>query len=86
MIGWYLLKIALLLPLLGGFAFLLLWTWRKVEGRMPGAALERLAQVRETTMLAPGTRIAVVRFDGRDILVALSRGGVTRLAEGGRDA
>ncbi len=53
---------------------------------MPGANIERLAQVREATMLAPGTRVAVIRFDGRDILVAMSRGGVTLLAEGARDA
>ena len=83
MIGLYLLKIVLLLPLLGALAFGLMWLWRKVETRMPGASLEKLASVREATMLAPGTRLAVVRFEGRDILVALTRGGVTLLARGG---
>ena len=55
---------------------------------MPGQSAPRLAAVREATMLAPGTRLAVVRFDGRDILLAMTRGGVTLLAEGGshRDA
>lgn len=91
MIGLYLLKIALLLPLLGGLAFGLLWLWRKVETRMPGQPVQRLATVREATMLSPGTRLAVVRFDGRDILLATTRGGVTLLAhsglaEGARDA
>ena len=83
MIILYLLKIALLLPLLGALAFGLLWSWRKVETRMPGvAAADKLAVVREATMLAPGTRLAVVRFDGRDVLLAMTRGGVTLLAQG----
>ena len=86
MIGLYLLKILLLLPLLGGLAFGLLWLWRKVETRMPGASSERRAKVVEATVLSPGTKVAVIRFDGRDLLVAFARGGVTLLAEGSHHA
>jgi flagellar protein FliO/FliZ len=38
-------------------------------------------RVVETLMLSPTQRIAVLAFHDREILVALGRGGLTRLAE-----
>ena len=76
MIGTYLLKLALLLPLVCGLLFLCLWAWRKLEGRLPGAPAGRTMAVRETMMVSPGLRLAVIEFEGRKLLVSVGRGGV----------
>jgi flagellar protein FliO/FliZ len=75
-IGTYLLKLALLLPLVCGLLVLCLWAWRKLEQRMPGAPANRMIAVRETMMVSPGLRLAVVEFEGRKLLVSVGRGGV----------
>lgn len=77
MIGAYLLKLALLLPLVCGLLFLCLWAWRKLEARLPGTPANRMVAVRETMMVAPGLRLAVIEFEGRKLLVSVGRGGVT---------
>lgn len=78
---WYLLKLALLLPLLAGLIWGSLWLTRKMQTRMTDPQRERAARLVETTMLAPGMRLAVVEFRGREILVGASRNGLVRLAE-----
>ncbi|WP_414899964.1 flagellar biosynthetic protein FliO [Sphingomonas flavalba] len=77
MIWTYLLKLALLLPLVCGLLFGCLWVWRKLETRLPGASGDRMMAVRETMMVSPGLRLAVIEFEGRKLLVAVGRGGVT---------
>ena len=77
MIWAYLLKLALLLPLVCGLLFACLWAWRKLESRLPGTSGERMIAVKETMMVSPGLRLAVVEFEGRKLLVAVGRGGVT---------
>ena len=79
---WYLLKLLVLLPLIGGLA----WTSLKLAQRMqakfgtaPGAA--KSVRIIETTMLSPTLKLAVIEFHGREILVSASRTGLTRLAE-----
>ena len=80
---WYLVKLALLLPLIG----LLIWGSLKLTQRMQarlGAApggRARSVRVVETVMLAPGQKLAVIEFRGREILVSATRQGLTRLAE-----
>ena len=76
MIGSYLLKLALLLPLVCGLLVLCLWAWRKLETRLPGAPANRLLAVKETMMVSPGLRLAVLEFEGRRLLVSVGRGGV----------
>lgn len=77
MIGAYLLKLALLLPLVCGLLFLCLWAWRKLEAKLPGNPANRMVAVRETMMISPGLRLAVIEFEGRKLLVSVGRGGVT---------
>lgn len=78
---WYVLKLLVLLPLIG----LLIWGSLKLAQRMqsrfgaPGAA--KAVRVVETTMLSPTLKLAVIEFHGREILVSVSRQGLTRLAE-----
>ena len=78
----YFLRLALLLPLLA----LLIWgslrLTRYLETRMVGAAAggKRIELV-ETSLVAPGLKLAVVRFHGREILLGCSRSGLVRLGE-----
>ncbi|MDP2130716.1 MAG: flagellar biosynthetic protein FliO [Erythrobacter sp.] len=84
----YLLRLALLLPLLGGLIWGSLWLTRYLQtrlagtaGRSGGRAGGRHLQLVETSLIAPGMKLAVVRFHDRDILLGLSRQGVVRLGE-----
>ncbi len=80
----YLLRLALLLPLLGGLIWGSLWLTRYVQTRLagqPGSGGGRQLQLVETSLIAPGVKLAVVRFREREILLGLSRHGMVRLAE-----
>ena len=82
--GWYLLKLAILLPLIAGMIWGSLKLAKKMQTRMGagGEGRTRSIKVVETMMLSPGQRLAVIEFNGRDILVASSKGAFTWLAEG----
>ncbi|MBV8237881.1 MAG: flagellar biosynthetic protein FliO [Sphingomonas sp.] len=73
----YVLKLVILLPLVCGLMIGSLWLWRRLESRMPGKAPTRLIAVKETMMISPGLRLAVVDFEGSRLLVSVGRGGVT---------
>jgi flagellar protein FliO/FliZ len=78
----YLLRLALLLPLLAGLIWGSLWLTRMMQTRLvgtPGGG--RHLQLVETSLIAPGIKLAVVRFHGREILLGLSRHGMVRLSE-----
>jgi flagellar protein FliO/FliZ len=84
----YLLRLALLLPLLAGLIWGSLWLTRWLQTRLhglPGAGIGagggRHLQVVETSLVAPGMKLAVVRFHDREILLGLSRQGPVRLGE-----
>jgi flagellar protein FliO/FliZ len=79
MLWTYILKLVVLLPLVCGLMVGCLWLWRRVETRMPGFAskpADRLIAVKETMMISPGLRLAVLDFEGRRLLVSVGRGGV----------
>ena len=79
----YFARLALLLPLLG----LLIWGSLKLTKHLQSRMVGRLggsgtrAELVETTLLAPGMNLAVVRFHGREILLGCTRQGLVRLAE-----
>ncbi|WP_033921841.1 flagellar biosynthetic protein FliO [Sphingomonas sp. 37zxx] len=75
----YILKLAVLLPLVCGLLIGCLFLWRRLEARLPGNQGDRLLKVRETMMLSPGLKLAVIDFEGRRLLVSVGRGGVTLL-------
>ncbi|WP_374408697.1 flagellar biosynthetic protein FliO [Pelagerythrobacter sp.] len=81
--GWYILKLLILLPLIG----LMIWGSLKLAQRMQGkfgapqGGGGKAVRIVETTMLSPTMRLAVIEFHGREILVSTSRAGLTRLAE-----
>ena len=76
MMWTYVLKLVILLPLVCGLMIGSLYLWRRVESRMPGKSAARLIAVRETMMISPGVRLAVLDFEGRRLLVSVARGGV----------
>ena len=79
---WYVIKLIVLLPLIGGLAWGSLKLAQKMQGRMgtSGGQAKRFRIV-ETTMLSPGLKLAVIEFGGREILVSASRQGLTRLGD-----
>lgn len=72
----YVLKLAVMLPLVCGLLIGSLWLWRKLEARMPGQPTDRTIKVTETMMVSAGTRLAVIEFEGSKLLVSVSRAGV----------
>ena len=82
----YFLRLLFLVPLVGGMAFAALWLWRKAQpGLTGGAQRERLVKVVDAVPLGTAGRLAVVEFDGKRLLLAVSRNGVTRVDEGRSD-
>lgn len=79
---WYVLKLLVLLPLIGLLAWGSLKLAQKMQARMAAATPgTRTVRIVETVMLSPTQRLAVIEFRGREILVAATRAGLTRLAE-----
>lgn len=79
---WYILKLLVLLPLIGLLAWGSLKLAQKMQARIAAATPgTRTVRIVETVMLSPGQRLAVIEFRGREILVATTRTGMTRLAE-----
>jgi len=80
----YILKLVILLPLVCGLMIGCLWLWRRLESRMPGQPADRMLKVTETMMVSTGTKLAVLEFEGRRLLVSVSRNGVTLIDRGGQ--
>lgn len=79
----YILKLVILLPLVCGLLIGCLYLWRRLEARMPGNQGERMLKVKETMMISPGLRLAVLDFEGRRLLISVCRGGVTLIDKAG---
>lgn len=79
----YILRLLILLPLIGGMAWGSLWLWKRVQMGVPlaGAKQARAVEMVGVLPLGPGTKLAVVEFAGQQILLSVSRTGVTRLAD-----
>jgi flagellar protein FliO/FliZ len=85
----YLLRLALLLPLLAGLIWGSLWLTRWLQTRLagaPGQGGARQLQLVGTSLIAPGMKLAVVRFHDREILLGCTRHGLVRLSEVGVNA
>ena len=86
----YLLRLALLLPLLAGLIWGSLWLTRWLQTRLGTAPATaggtRRLQLVETSFLAPGVKLAVVRFRDREILLGCTRQGLVRLGEAPAEA
>lgn len=81
----YIIKLVLLVPLVGGLAWLSLWLWKRAQsGLLTGTAVHaRTLRVVEITSLGPQTRIALIECDGRRLLIGQSRAGLVALGQMG---
>ncbi len=79
---WYILKLIILLPLIGGMIWGSLKLTKHLQGKLGLASSgPRAVRIVETQMLSPTQKLVVLEFHGREILIAISRAGITRLAE-----
>jgi flagellar biogenesis protein FliO len=84
MMGEFLLRLAVALPLVCAAAALALWAvkrgWiglpRMARMPRPGPILD----LRASCLLGPGVRLAVVRFGGRDLLIGQSGGSIALIS------
>ena len=79
---WYFVKLIILLPLVGGMAFAALWLWRKYQPGMMGGQADRAVKLIDALPMGTLGKLAVVEFDGKRILVAVTRGRIEKIAEG----
>ncbi len=81
----YFLKLLFLVPMVGGLAFGSLWLWRKLQ---PGIAMGqrvRAIKVIDAIPMGATSRLAVVEFANKRILISVSRGRIDKLAEAPAD-
>jgi flagellar protein FliO/FliZ len=78
---WYVIKLLILLPVLAGMIWGSVWLTRKLQGQMTARTGPKAARLVETTLIAPGLKLVVIEFHGREILVGAGRNGLVRLAE-----
>ena len=78
----YFVKLFILLPLVGGMAYGALWLWRKYQPGLIGAQSDRAIRILEMLPLGTFGKLAVVEFDGKRLLVSITRGRIEKLAEG----
>jgi flagellar protein FliO/FliZ len=82
----YILRLFILVPMIGGLAWGSLWLWRKTQIGLPmrGGPI-RAAQMIDVVPLGAGSKLAVVNFGGRELLIAVSRTQITLIAEDTRE-
>ncbi|MES2158559.1 MAG: flagellar biosynthetic protein FliO [Pseudomonadota bacterium] len=79
---WYFVKLLILLPLVGAMAFGALWLWRKYQPGMMGNQGERSLKLLEALPMGAFGKLAVVEFEGKKILLSVTRGRIEKIAEG----
>jgi flagellar protein FliO/FliZ len=77
----YILKLLILLPLVGGMAFGALWLWRKVQPGLAMGQRERMVKLIDAMPIGATSKLAVVEFADKRLLIAVSRGSVQLLSE-----
>ncbi|WP_420146252.1 FliO/MopB family protein [Sphingobium sp.] len=79
---WYFVKLLILLPLVGGMAFGALWLWRKYQPGMMTGQGDRSLKLLEALPMGAFGKLAVVEFEGKKILLSVTRGRIEKIAEG----
>jgi len=80
-LGWYFLKLLILLPMVGGMAYGALWLWRKYQPGMIAGQSSRAARLVEALPMGTFGKLAVVEFEGKRLLLSVTRGRIEKLAE-----
>lgn len=79
----YFLKLFILLPLVGGMAFGALWLWRKYQPGMMLGQQDRAVKLIDAVPMGTFGKLAVVEFEGKRILLSVTRGRIDKIAESG---
>ena len=79
---WYFVKLLILLPLVGGMAFGALWLWRKYQPGMMVGQNDWALKLLEALPMGTFGKLAVVEFEGKKILLSVTRGRIEKIAEG----
>ncbi|MCP1471585.1 flagellar protein FliO/FliZ [Sphingobium sp. OAS761] len=79
---WYFVKLLILLPLVGGMAFGALWLWRKYQPGMMAGQGDRSLKILEALPMGTFGKLAVVEFEGKKILLSVTRSRIEKIAEG----
>ena len=80
-LGWYFLKLFIMLPLVGGMAFGALWLYRKYQPGLIAGQANRSLKLLEALPLGTFGKLAVVEFEGQRILLSVTRGKIEKIAE-----
>ncbi len=78
----YILRLVILVPMVGGLAWASLWLWRRMQLGLPVTTITtKPARMIDVLPVGSGTKLAVVEFGGRELLIAVSRTQTTLIAE-----
>jgi len=80
-LAWYFLKLLILLPMVGGMAYGALWLWRKYQPGMIAGQNARAARLVEALPMGTFGKLAVVEFEGKRLLLSVTRGRIEKIAE-----
>ncbi|MDI1297193.1 MAG: flagellar biosynthetic protein FliO [bacterium] len=78
---WYFVKLLILLPLVGGMAFGALWLWRKYQPGMMVGQNDRALKILEALPMGTFGKLTVVEFEGKKILLSVTRSRIEKIAE-----
>lgn len=80
-LGWYFLKLFILLPMVGGMAYGALWLWRKYQPGMMGGQADRAVKLVDVLPMGTSGKLAVVEFEGSRVLLAVTRGRIEKITQ-----
>ncbi|MBK5264901.1 MAG: FliO/MopB family protein [Alphaproteobacteria bacterium] len=78
---WYFVKLLILLPLVGGMAVGALWLWRKYQPSLMGGQQDRAVKLVDAIPMGTFGKLAVVEFEGKRLLLSVTRGRIDKIAE-----
>ncbi|HEY0271389.1 MAG TPA: flagellar biosynthetic protein FliO [Sphingomonas sp.] len=80
--GLYVLRVLAMLVVVAGMAIGTLWLMRKLQPGLATGSRERAVRIVDAVSLGPtGGRLAVVEFEGKRLLVGISRAGIQLISE-----
>jgi flagellar protein FliO/FliZ len=80
-LGWYFLKLLILLPMVGGMAYGALWLWRKYQPGILGSQNSRAVKLIDALPMGNFGKLAVVEFEGKRLLLSVTRSKIEKVAE-----
>lgn len=85
--GEYILRLAIILPIVCGLAWGSLVLWKRLQGGIPAMGqAERAVRIVDAVSMGPSGRLVVVAFAGRILLLSATRGQIALVADGKAEA